>query len=291
MGKSSGGGDAGQGQAALKQAELAEKLFEQTDPLRELFAGRGESFLEGGADVTQTPGFANLKQAIETQFGRAKEGVLSDQATGGGLSESLAGLQGDRAKSLVSGISGLQENELARSFALATGTAPTALGALGQAGQTQAGLANAAANRSSSGKAALGSGAGLYAGLSKAGGAGAAGAGAAAALSAAPAIGAGIGSSAALLPLSSRDYKENIHEYDIDALSDMIQNVKIVQYDYLPEYSGKKNVIGMIAEETPDAFTTPDKKQIEIMNLIGGLIAANQVLTRKVELMESSHGK
>lgn len=97
---------------------------------------------QSGPDVTGSPQFASLKDAINRQFSIARDNVLASTPSGGALSRNLTNLEGQRAATTASGIGSLYENELSRALGLATGQTPTALGGLGTAtgiaGQIQA---------------------------------------------------------------------------------------------------------------------------------------------------------
>lgn len=129
------GGDTNQSADAL--SALSQQLFQETDPLRTSLIGRSADFLNGG-DVTNSPQFGSLKNAVDSQFTRARDNTIARTAPGGALTDALTGLEGTRASTMAQGIGGLQENELSRALGLATGSAPTALGGLGNAANAQA---------------------------------------------------------------------------------------------------------------------------------------------------------
>jgi len=122
------------------------------------------------------------------------------------------------------------------------------------------------------------------------GGASALGAGGTAALAAAPAMGAGIGASLPFLAMSSRQFKENIEAANNEGLMNLVNSIDITTFDYKDEFGGQKDMIGMIAEDTPDEFTTPEKDAVNLYNLVGALVASNQVLTKRIESLESQNG-
>ena len=120
------------------QARISQQLFSESTPIRQNLNRNALDFLQGDRDVTGTPAFASLKGMIESQFGRARDATIGSTPTGGGLTSALTNLEGQRAFSLVQGTAALTENELSRALTLGTGLVPTAVGGLGQAGQTQA---------------------------------------------------------------------------------------------------------------------------------------------------------
>lgn len=200
-----GGGKGGRGDSASQtQAALAQQLFAQSGPLRDLLFGtpgtpavaptpgqriggsQGEplSFgpsIAGSPAVPGRPGMLqNLltnppevpfeRDVLESQFGRAREGILAGAPIRGGqLASSLADLESQRALG-VTGLAQAQEQQRIQNLfnvaGLATGQTQVSLGGLGQAGST---LAAAGAARQQSQLQALG---GLGLGLGTAVGAG-----------------------------------------------------------------------------------------------------------------------
>ena len=145
------------------QIRIANQLFGESTPIRQELNQQALGFLSGDRDVTGTAGFGALKDIIESQFGRAREGVIGSTPTGGGLTPALTNLEGARASSLVQGVSALTENELNRALTLGTGLVPTAVGGLGQAAFTQQQGVAAAQQASAQKKGSTAEAAGLVA--------------------------------------------------------------------------------------------------------------------------------
>lgn len=118
----------------------------------------------GVADVMSTPTFAAFRDSTNQTFGAAKDNTLSTLPAGGALLEALAGLEGKKASTLTQGAGQIYESELARAMSLATGTAPTALGGLGQAGLAQAQQAAMEAQQGAAKAGGLGTAAGTIIG-------------------------------------------------------------------------------------------------------------------------------
>ena len=146
--------------AADAQTRISNQLFAESTPIRRELNKQAQGFLSGDRDVTGTAGFASLKDMIESQFARAREGVIGSTPTGGGLTSALTGVERGRAGALVHGTAALTENELNRAMILGTGLVPTAVGGLGQAGSTQAFAAAQAQQQSSQKKGDSGQAAG-----------------------------------------------------------------------------------------------------------------------------------
>lgn len=147
---------------AEAQARIAQQLYTQTDPARRMLIGRSEDFLSGGLGTT--PVYGAYKGAIENQYGRARENIISATPEGGPLVAALAGLEGSRASDLARTEGGLYENELERALAVTTGTTTGALGALGQAGQVQAMQQAARAEEMAGLYGSIGTAAGMFLG-------------------------------------------------------------------------------------------------------------------------------
>ena len=145
-------------------AQLAGDLFNQTQPLRTDFINRGQNFLSGNLDVTQSPLYSPLKSAVETQFGLARNNALSTFAPGGALTGALTNLEGQRANALTQGTGQIAQDELNRAFGLATGTPSQSFAGLGAAGGIQGGLAAQQAANAASTKGGLGQGTGYVLG-------------------------------------------------------------------------------------------------------------------------------
>lgn len=194
-------------QAANLQADIANKLFTETDPLRSALIGRSANFLGAptgmassiganpstaslkngiqvpiggnapkaaipgttgsGFDVTGTPTFAAYKNVADRSFQRARDNAISNLPSGGGLSSALINLEGQRADNLTQGAGNIYDAELARAMTLATGQTGVAMGGLGQAASAQALNAQAAAQQSAGKSGALGTGLGAYMGQKK----------------------------------------------------------------------------------------------------------------------------
>jgi hypothetical protein len=181
-------------------AGIAQNLYGQTDPIRQALIGRSAAFLGAPTsastgrfgitsvrdmrpglgrqmqqtqplDVTQSPMYGTLKNAIDSQFKLATDNTIARTAPGGQLSSALSGLEGQKASAMASGIGGLAQDELARAYGLATGGAQMSTSGLASAGAIQAQIAAAQAQRDGAAKQGIGQGAGQLAGA-KAGGGG-----------------------------------------------------------------------------------------------------------------------
>lgn len=163
-----GGGDkkggGGSSAASDAQVQMAQKLFQQTDPIRTKLFGRANDFLAGGADVTNTPAYAAMKTSTDANFNRAKDNLIAATPTGGALTSALTNLEGNRAATLTGGAGQLYGDELSRAIALGTGVTGQSLASMGQAGAVQAQIAQARAEQSAGKSQGLGQGVGAVLG-------------------------------------------------------------------------------------------------------------------------------
>lgn len=159
MGKS---GDSSSGNAASIQADIAQRLLQQTDPLRAALINRSTQFVGGGMDVSASPVFRALKGQTEAQFANARNNIIGGTPAGGQLVSALTDLEGTRARALGEGAGAVADSEMSRAFGLATGQTGQAVSGLGQAASLQAMLAQSEADREAGMLGALGAGAGAY---------------------------------------------------------------------------------------------------------------------------------
>jgi hypothetical protein len=146
------------------QAQIAQQLVTQTDPLRKMLIDRSTDFLGGNLDVANTPMFSALKQQTESQYGNARNNIIADTPVGGPLIRALTDLNARRADTLGQGAGAVAESELGRAMGLATGSTAQGMSGLGQAAQTQAALAQNSAMREAGLFSALGTGVGAWLG-------------------------------------------------------------------------------------------------------------------------------
>lgn len=98
-------------------------------------------------------------------------------------------------------------------------------------------------------------------------------------ISAGGAVGAG-------LAMSSRLVKENIRDYDKGM--DLLENMDVKQYDYIEEVGGKKDKVGLIAEDLPKEFLIEkdDILHVDLYALMGVMVNAMKDLNEKVKKLE-----
>lgn len=98
-------------------------------------------------DPTQSILFSPGKQAIEDQFRNAKQSIISSGATGGALADRLAELELQKAKQIGNFQGNLAQDELNRTFSLATGIIPQVNSALTSSAASQAQTQAARSNK------------------------------------------------------------------------------------------------------------------------------------------------
>ena len=86
-------------------------------------------------------------------------------------------------------------------------------------------------------------------------------------------------------PVSKRSLKENIKEWNGDALS-LLKDVDIVEYNYISDPE-KTYHIGFIADDTDERIAGKAHDRMDTTNCIGVLIKAIQELSDKIARLES----
>jgi hypothetical protein len=164
-----GGGSKGEqeNEAAEAQADIAEKLWTSTDPLRTQFIGTIGEDLTRYSDpmsIYQTPAYGAAKLYSERAYNQSKDQLMGSTPSGGVLYDKLGDLGESRAGSMTQTLADLwmQQAELSkqRASTAAFGTPGTTMAGLGSASAAEA-QQNAAATQS---QAAFGQGIGNLAG-------------------------------------------------------------------------------------------------------------------------------
>jgi len=155
-----------------QQTSSAQGILAQTGPLRSMTASQIAAVL-GGGRTEQLRVFAPEREAIESQFGRARENIVAGGSRGGMLDRSLADVNVARAQS----VSGLESDVRRKAFEdalrIGYGAAPsTVFPAFQGASSTLAMLAGQGAQQQSAAGAGLGSSAAIMALLAGKGGKG-----------------------------------------------------------------------------------------------------------------------
>jgi hypothetical protein len=155
-----------------QQSKAAQYMFNASQPVIDSLSSRYAQFLQGNGDLTQSPvynaQYDSLKNNAESDYGRARQNIMSSVQPGGALTSALASLDRQKAGQMVSGksqlMSDLYNQEMSRAFAFGTGQAPVALGALGQSAQIASSMAAAQGQQQSQSAQGLGYAAGQYLG-------------------------------------------------------------------------------------------------------------------------------
>jgi len=147
-------------EAVNAQTDIAKKLFNESDPLRQQLFGQSNDFLSGNFDVTGTPQFAAGKNIQEQQFQRARDATISNTAEGGGLTSALTNLEGQRASGLTNMVGDLAREQQNQAVGLGTFGAVQGQSGLANAASTQAQLAAAESNANAGKAGGLGDAAG-----------------------------------------------------------------------------------------------------------------------------------
>lgn len=157
-----GSADRSAGEAAAKQAQIAEQLFNQSAPLRQGLTARSMDYLQNGVD--NSPTFSAFKAAAEPQYANARNQIIEDTPAGGPLTAALAQLQMGKARDLTQARGAIDESELSRALTLGTGLVPTSVGGLGNSAAINAQRAQTKSAQESSVYMAIGEGLGAFMG-------------------------------------------------------------------------------------------------------------------------------
>lgn len=136
-------------------------IMRQTSPLRSLTAGNLAAVL-GGGRTDQLRVFAPEREALESQFGRARDNLIGGGTPGGQMNRSLADLEIARAQSVAGLESDVRRRAFEDSLRIGFGAAPQSVfPTFAGAGNALANLAGQGAAQASAGGAGLGQIAGL----------------------------------------------------------------------------------------------------------------------------------
>jgi hypothetical protein len=160
--------------ASMTLDQIAEKLFKQTDPLREQLIGQSQDFLSGGMDPMATPEFAAIRSFADQQSNQARDSILENMPSGGTLLDKLADVDIGKARTLTDASAGIYGDNLNRAVNFATGGTQSSIMAMSSAEQLRAAREQANASRDAGEKSAMGSAIGTVAGAYFGGPAGAA---------------------------------------------------------------------------------------------------------------------
>lgn len=103
-------------------------------------------------------------------------------------------------------------------------------------------------------------------------------------------LGSVAGMGGAALMASSKDFKKDIVKLAVNEewqiLND-IKNTDIYTWKYKEEDEEAKSHIGCLTEEAPDKMVTNDGKHLDIISMLGMIMASMKVLANKVEALEA----
>lgn len=237
FGGNESGGSAGANASAQDMRRMTNEFWTLTSGVRNPFLTQLSNFMNQGWDPTTSAMWDPLKSNVESQYGTARNDIMSQLPAGGGLQESLADNSNAKAGTL-SGLAGnMIQDMLNKAYGITTGSPQTALGGAQGAGGVYNQAYSGNAGNQMANVAGLGGlmslGSGLGSGLGSLGSLG--------------------GSLAGLLGtggmfFSSRDYKDDIENLPEGTALDALSRIRPVTYKYKPEFGGEK-AIGVIAEE------------------------------------------
>jgi hypothetical protein len=126
-------------------ANIANKTYAETAPVRDTLLFQMQDFLKGG-DPSKSPTFAplyaNARAGIESQYNVARENVLGNTPRGGAQVSALTGLESDRAGNIGNAQNAIESNIfndiLQKTYGVAFNAPQQSMAGLGQAGSSYA---------------------------------------------------------------------------------------------------------------------------------------------------------
>jgi len=129
-----GGDDYEEPKSSKIASQIAQQLFTESTPIRTGIIDQLTNFTGGNFDIGTSPMWAGGKNAIENQYGVARENIIGNTATGGAMYQGLNDLEATRAGSFTDLISNIQNDMFNKSYGIATNTPQTSMqGLLGSA--------------------------------------------------------------------------------------------------------------------------------------------------------------
>ncbi len=127
-------------------AQIAQKTYEESTPIRTDLLAQMSNFLSGGFDPMKSPlyspMYANARAGAESQYGRAKDAILANTPRGGGQTAALAGVESDRAGNLSNMQNAIYSNLfndiLQKTYGVAFNAPQQSMAGLGSAGNSYA---------------------------------------------------------------------------------------------------------------------------------------------------------
>lgn len=136
--------------------QIANNLFQQTDPLRRSLIDQSTNFMSGGMNPMETPEFAAIRSYADQQSKQARDNILETMPSGGTLLDKLADVEIGKARTLTDASAGIYGDNLNRAMSLATGGTQSAISARAGADQLIAAREQANADRDASAKGGAG---------------------------------------------------------------------------------------------------------------------------------------
>lgn len=130
--------------AGYEATKIAKDLYESTSPIRQGFYNEWGDLNEGKMPFSFQTMYAPAKQAIEDQYGIARENVLANTPMGGGLFDQLTNVETARAGQLSQTVAQAVQDMVSKAYGAAFQSPQTSVQALGipaQIGQAAWGAA------------------------------------------------------------------------------------------------------------------------------------------------------
>lgn len=93
------------------------------------------------------------------------------------------------------------------------------------------------------------------------------------------------------LMLSRAEYKRDIERVDDQAMLDLLAKIEVVSYRYRPDAPAAadlkgEHIIGVLANDMPAELLSADGQKVNMINVVGALLAANRALAERVKRLE-----
>lgn len=118
-------------------SQMALDYYNITAPARTNILDRGQAFLEGDFDPTESPVYDPSRRAIEGQYQQARQNVIAGSPSGGALQTNLANVEMGRAGNIGQMAGQVANEEYNRIYGAAFGAPQTSISGLSGLGSSQ----------------------------------------------------------------------------------------------------------------------------------------------------------
>jgi hypothetical protein len=128
------GGGGGDSDSQKLAEQMAQKMFQETDPFRQGMYNNWNTLMGQGDgmawDVSANPVWAPAKSTIEEQYQNANRNIIANMPTGGGMTSAMTDLESGRAQSLGELTSTIAMDDYNKMYGSAFGAPQTSTSAM-----------------------------------------------------------------------------------------------------------------------------------------------------------------